>query len=187
MHRRHLIGFCTATILTPLVSGCSDRPPPLALGSNAPRQSSAADAEPTTPMPPSTAPQPTAPVDPVTITPKGHPKEWWEAVYAYGTKIGWGHFDITNFEENGRKLAQIDNQNHIAVDREGQRTTIDISTRGVESPEGELLRFRTEMNSGNEPHRNGRPRCRRTIDDRNHHPRQNHDRSVSLDCRHAGL
>ena len=84
----------------------------------------------------------------MTITPKGHPKEWWEAVYAYGTKIGWGHFDITNFEENGRKLAQIDNQNHIAVDREGQRTTIDISTRGVESPEGELLRFRTEMNSG---------------------------------------
>ena len=82
------------------------------------------------------------------ITPKGHPKEWWEAVYAYGTKIGWGHFDTTNFEENGRKLVQIDNQNHIAVDREGQRTTIDISTRGVESPEGELLRFRTEMNSG---------------------------------------
>ncbi len=99
-------------------------------------------------MPPSTAPQTTVPVDPVAITPKGHPKEWWEAVYAYGTKIGWGHFDITNFEENGRKLAQIDNQNHIAVDREGQRTTIDISTRGVESPEGELLRFRTEMNSG---------------------------------------
>jgi hypothetical protein len=89
-----------------------------------------------------------APIDPATTSVKGDPREWWEAVYAYHTKIGWCHTHITDIEENERKLAQINYQNHIAVDRQGQQTTIDIVTQSVETAEGELLRFHTEINSG---------------------------------------
>jgi hypothetical protein len=147
MRHQILNAFCTAATLAAICSGCNDRPPPLSISSSTSRQSPSVDDSNSPPEPQGT-PQSAIKIDPVTITAKGHPKQWWEAVYAYGTKIGWGHFEINNFEEDGRKLVQIDNQNYIAVDREGQRTTIDISTLSVETPSGELLRFHTEMNSG---------------------------------------
>jgi hypothetical protein len=87
-------------------------------------------------------------IDPAVVSAKGDPREWWEAVYAYGTKIGWCHTRFRDLEEDGRKLAQIDYQNHITVDRQGQQTVIDITTGSTETPDGELLAFRTEMNSG---------------------------------------
>ncbi len=69
-------------------------------------------------------------------------------MYAGGTKIGWGHTALVDIEESGRKLAQVDSQNHLAVDRERQRTTIDITTRSIETADGKLLRFETEMLTG---------------------------------------
>ncbi|MCC7086679.1 MAG: transglutaminase domain-containing protein [Pirellulales bacterium] len=87
-------------------------------------------------------------VDPTAINAKGQPKETWEAVFAYGTKIGWGHVTTTNFLQHDRKLVRIENENHVAVDREGQRTTIDIATQSIETPTGELLRFATNMKAG---------------------------------------
>jgi Transglutaminase-like superfamily len=86
--------------------------------------------------------------EPPDITPKGQPREWWEAIYVYGTKIGWGHTQMLEREEDGRKIVEISNQSHLAVDRSGHRLTIEIATSSVETPGGELLRFRTEMTSG---------------------------------------
>ncbi len=85
---------------------------------------------------------------PATTTPQGHPKQWWEAVYAGGVKIGWGQTALVDIEENGKKLQQVDSQNHLAVDRDRQRTTIDITTRSIETSDGKLLRFETEMLAG---------------------------------------
>jgi Transglutaminase-like superfamily len=147
MPHKVLIAFGTVALLAAICSGCNDRPPPLSIATNAPPSAPSTAGTGAIPSQQS-ASENSVKNDPVAITAKGHPKQWWEAVYAYGTKIGWGHFEITNFEESGRKLVQIDNQNHIAVDREGQRTTIDISTQGVETPAGELHRFHTEMTSG---------------------------------------
>jgi len=76
------------------------------------------------------------------------PREWWEGIYAYGTKIGWGHTQITDREESGHKVFEIDNRNQLAVDRSGQRIVIEIATTSVETPGGELLRFHTDMTSG---------------------------------------
>jgi len=94
------------------------------------------------------APGTSTQIDPAAISAKGDPREWWEAVYAYGTKIGWCHTQFSDLEQDGRKLAKIDYQNHISVDRQGQQTVIDITTGSIETPEGELLNFHTEMKSG---------------------------------------
>ncbi len=86
--------------------------------------------------------------DPAAVTAKGHPKQWWEAVYAYGTRIGWMHTAMTDVTVDGQRAIQIDNENKLVVDREGQRTAISISTRSLELPTGEPISFTTEMNSG---------------------------------------
>jgi transglutaminase-like putative cysteine protease len=130
-------------LLAILLAGCADRSTPqLSLRGSAP--------EAKLPEQPTASPtlSPPVVVDPTTINAKGQPKETWEAVFAYGTKIGWGHVTAINFTEEGRKLVRIENENHVAVDREGQRTTIDILTRSIETPEGELLRFETDMKAG---------------------------------------
>lgn len=107
----------------------------------------------TAPATPAAGHAPTAPVNPADIDPavtnsKGQPKETWEAVYAYGTKIGWGHITQRDIDEGGKKYVQIDAVNHLNVNREGQKTSIEISTQSVETREGELLRFHTTMNTG---------------------------------------
>jgi hypothetical protein len=87
-------------------------------------------------------------IDPAITTPKGHPKQWWEAIYAYGSKIGWCHTEMKDVEEAGEKLTQITSENHIAVNRQGQRIAIEIATTSVEAPTGEPIRFHTLMNAG---------------------------------------
>jgi transglutaminase-like putative cysteine protease len=91
---------------------------------------------------------PQSQIDPAATSAKGDPRQWWESIYAYGKKIGWGHTLISDAQEDGRKLAKIDCQNHIAVDRQGQQTIIDISNESMETPDGQLIRFHTEINSG---------------------------------------
>ncbi len=89
-----------------------------------------------------------ASIDPAIVSAKGDPREWWESIYAYGTKIGWSHTKISDVTEASQKLHQIDCQNHINVDRQGQQTAIEIATSSTETPDGELLAFRTDMTSG---------------------------------------
>jgi len=143
-----------------LLTACSDRPPGLEISAESQPSAAAQGAGLTASLPaarPVSAAVATAgaaisvgpaQVDPAAISAKGDPRQWWEAVYAYQTKIGWCHTQFSDLEENGRKLVQINYENHIAVDRQGERTTIDIVTQSVETPEGELLRFHTEINSG---------------------------------------
>jgi hypothetical protein len=145
LHNMRLVGRSCAQATCALVlviSGCDRKPPSLSIrsepnlvtkteSSGAPATAATAESD-----------------DSADITAKGHPKEWWEAIYAYGTKIGWGHTQISDREEDGRKIVEIANQNLLAVERSGQRITIKIATTSVETDQGELLRFRTEMTSG---------------------------------------
>src|ERR1044072_4437574 len=91
-----------------VLSGCGDAKPAknsppvkipeltLAIPGNQP----ALDSRPTTAENPRVVPpsQPTPPseIDPAAITAKGHAREWWEAVYANGSKIGWMHTSMTD-------------------------------------------------------------------------------------------
>jgi hypothetical protein len=114
-------------------------------------QTAAPSARVTENVPASAASQkPLAPteINPAAITAKGHAREWWEAVYANGSKIGWMHTTMSDADENGQRGVQIDIQNQLEVDREGQRTAISITTKSFETPAGEPISFHTEMISG---------------------------------------
>jgi hypothetical protein len=87
-------------------------------------------------------------IDPAAITAKGHAREWWEAVYANGNKIGWMHTKMSDAEHGGQRGVQIDIENQLEVDREGQRTAISIVTKSFETLAGEPVSFHTEMTSG---------------------------------------
>ena len=76
-------------------------------------------------------------------------RQWWDAIYATGTKIGWGHTEMTDVERSGQKLVEVSSESHIAVDRSGIPTKIDIATSSTETPLGELLEFKTQLDSGN--------------------------------------
>lgn len=143
--RRAALGTLLAALC---LAGCNSRSAPvLALGAKPQAESQHAAREAPTTVPAKSAAGP-APIDPQQTSAKGHPKQSWEAVYAYGAKIGWGHTAIVDVEEAGQRLVQIDNDNHLSVDRQGQRTAIEISSRSIETPTGQLVRFTTEVNAG---------------------------------------
>jgi hypothetical protein len=58
------------------------------------------------------------------------------------------HTTIADAAVDGQRGVQVDNQNQLVVDREGQRTAIAIYTRSFETSAGEPISFDTEMNSG---------------------------------------
>jgi len=122
-----------------VLSGCDKKPPSLSIHSAPDANCSDLSAE---------IARSASAHEPADITPKGHPREWWEAIYAYGTKIGWAHTQMFEREEDGRQLIEICNQSRLSVDRSGQRITIEIVTATVETAGGELQRFHTEMRSG---------------------------------------
>ncbi len=139
-----------ASLLAVAPAGCSQKTAPqLSIGA-APDQPPASavtgDTSPSQAAKPSLFPQTEAPA--AALTPQGNPKEWWEAVYVNGVKIGWGHMAQTDIDEDGQKLVRIEMQNHLAIDRDRQRTNIDITTTSVETPDGQLLRFGTDMTTG---------------------------------------
>src|SRR5262249_34042795 len=93
---------CAAWLSLFMLAGCGDRSqprlsmsseaaPPFAAPSSPPAEASASDV----------SPDPTR-IDPSVVSAKGDPREWWESVFAYGTKIGWCHTQITDLEEAGQ-------------------------------------------------------------------------------------
>jgi hypothetical protein len=145
------------------LTGCGDaKTPKLSISTTTPDARTVnpelVHANATTSVPPSEDPRtaadsrgPVAPteIDATAITAKGHAREWWEAVYANGSKIGWMHTTMADSAENGERGLQIDIQNQLEIDREGQRTAIAITTKSFELPAGEPISFHTEMTSGN--------------------------------------
>ncbi|HEY2759828.1 MAG TPA: transglutaminase-like domain-containing protein [Pirellulales bacterium] len=87
-------------------------------------------------------------IDPEKISANGHPRRWWDAIYAGGIKIGWGETETIDLEQAGQKLIQVNSQSHLTVDRSGTMTKIDVVTRSTENARGELLGFTTRLDSG---------------------------------------
>ena len=87
-------------------------------------------------------------------TPKvGLPKtlQWWEVHMLEGKRIGYGHTTGRHDTEAGRHVVLTESLNHLAVKRAGQTTEQDIRGKSVETPEGRLLRFESEIRMGPNP------------------------------------
>ena len=78
-------------------------------------------------------------------------REIWFAMYIEGVKVGYGRTATARFVDRGNTLNRIEEEVNFAVNRNGQRTEEKIASVGAETPSGELLRFQTEINSGQDP------------------------------------
>ena len=73
--------------------------------------------------------------------------ETWFAMFIEGAKVGYAHNQTTKFTESGKTLAKIDEEVNLSVNRNGQRTDQRIVSSGVETSDGELLRFQSTIDS----------------------------------------
>lgn len=78
-------------------------------------------------------------------------QEIWEAFYLQDAKIGFGQTTVRPVTRNGQALVQVDSVNHLAISRFGQRTEQDFKTSSLETPEGRVLEFHTEVAFGPSP------------------------------------
>jgi hypothetical protein len=72
-------------------------------------------------------------------------------MFIQGVKVGWGRTAISRVMERGNALSRIEEEITFSVNRNGQRTDEKIVSNGVETIEGEFVRFSTEINAGPEP------------------------------------
>jgi Transglutaminase-like superfamily len=78
-------------------------------------------------------------------------QDQWFAMFIQGVKVGHGWALESRLVDHGKTLLQIEEQVNFSVNRNGQRTDETIKSTGVETLDGEPLRFETEINSGQEP------------------------------------
>lgn len=78
-------------------------------------------------------------------------RDTWDVYLLQGKRIGYGHTTVAHGNDAGRQTIVTDSLSHLAIKREGQTTEEDIRTKSVETPEGQLIRFETEMRMGPNP------------------------------------
>ncbi len=79
------------------------------------------------------------------------PQESWEVFYLQNAKIGYGQVVVRPVEQSGKRLLAIDCLNRLSITRFGQRTVQDLKMSTLETPDGELLEFSTDMAFGTTP------------------------------------
>lgn len=78
-------------------------------------------------------------------------EETWEAFYLQNAKIGYGQTSVRTVDRQGRPLIEVKSLNHLEISRFGQRTEQDVKMSTLETPDGELLEFATDMANGPAP------------------------------------
>ncbi|MEE8452878.1 MAG: transglutaminase-like domain-containing protein [Thermoguttaceae bacterium] len=79
--------------------------------------------------------------------------ETWDVYFMQGSRVGYGQTTIRHATESGRKVVRIEGLNHLAIRRFGEVTRQDLRFSCVETPDGELIEFDTEMQMGSVPMR----------------------------------
>jgi hypothetical protein len=78
-------------------------------------------------------------------------EETWDAFYLQGAKIGYGHTTVRPLTRGGRRLLDIRSTNHLEITRFGQRTEQEVNAQTLETPEGEVVEFKTQVALGPSP------------------------------------
>lgn len=75
----------------------------------------------------------------------------WFSLFIEGKKIGYGKTVTTRVADHGQELRAVVDEVHLSLGRNGQTSEQRIVSTGVETPAGQLLRFRTKIDSGAAP------------------------------------
>jgi hypothetical protein len=83
--------------------------------------------------------------------PDRQPTESWMSLYIGDSKVGYSRSSERFFVEGGRELVETSNSGTMSLRRAGQSTTTRTIQRSVETRDGHLVRFRSEMLVGDQP------------------------------------
>jgi hypothetical protein len=77
--------------------------------------------------------------------------ETWEVYYLQGSKIGYGQTVVRDVDRAGRSLIETESVNQLKLERYGQPVEQQIALATLETADGQLLEFRTEVSFGPTP------------------------------------
>jgi len=80
-------------------------------------------------------------------------RETWDVLMIQGSRVGYGRTAVSHTTENGRKLVRIEGLQHITVQRFGQQATQEFRVASLETPDGKLVEFSTEIGPSAVPQR----------------------------------
>ncbi len=78
-------------------------------------------------------------------------EESWMSCYIRGTKIGYSHTVIEPAVDAGAKRLRLTNEQNLTIKRFQTETVIETDLTSLETLDGQVLSFRTEMNAGGDP------------------------------------
>jgi len=80
-------------------------------------------------------------------------REIWETTYILGSRVGYTQTTVTEVTHAGRKAVRIEAVDHLDVKRSGERIQPGSRVASLQTPEGRLLLFESEMQPGPAPMR----------------------------------
>ena len=75
----------------------------------------------------------------------------WDAFYIEESKVGHGRTIVEPIDEDGRAVIKTTSENVLKLKRFGRSIEQHISLESIETPDGEVIRFRSEMLAGSSP------------------------------------
>lgn len=76
---------------------------------------------------------------------------YWEAYYLRGAKIGYGRTNVRTIDRAGQSLVQTESDNTLKLNRYGHSIEQQVKLATLETPDGQLLEFHTEVSFGPTP------------------------------------
>jgi len=80
----------------------------------------------------------------------GNNRESWDVYLLQGTRVGYGHTTVRDVG-SGRVVLGTTSDSHLALRRGTETSRQDIRVASLETPDGKLLRFETEISMGPKP------------------------------------
>ena len=78
-------------------------------------------------------------------------RETWDILTIQGVRVGYQHTTIRGVRDDGRAAIRVEQTMHMAIERFGEATVQDISGSCMETPQGRLLDFQSEIRQGPTP------------------------------------
>jgi hypothetical protein len=78
-------------------------------------------------------------------------RETWDVLLLQGKRVGYDCTTIRHQREAGRDVVRAENTSHLSLKRGGETSTQDIRAMSIETPEGKLLSFESEICMGPSP------------------------------------
>ena len=99
----------------------------------------------------SSAPEP--PQGPAKTAESPAARETWDVYLLHGKRIGYGHTTIAREMRANEPVLATKRHDHLSLKRDGQATQLEMRTSSVETEQGRLIGFESEMRLGPNPRR----------------------------------